>query len=62
MSFDHQFRIEEVGLDSPMLEAVIKLHAAGKARLGPFPQGAFEDHARQKMILAAVASDNSVAG
>jgi hypothetical protein len=45
-----------------MLEAVIKLHAAGKARLGPFPQGAFEDHARQKMILAAVASDNSVAG
>ena len=62
MSNDHQFRIEEVGLDSPMLEAVIKLHAAGKARLGPFPQGAFEDHARQKMILAAVAPDNSVAG
>jgi GNAT superfamily N-acetyltransferase len=56
------FRIEEVGLDSPLLEAVIKLHAAGKARLGPFPQGAFEDHARQKMILAAVAPDNSVAG
>jgi GNAT superfamily N-acetyltransferase len=58
----NQFRIEEVGLNSPLLEAVIKLHAAGKARLGPFPQGAFEDYARQEMILVAVAPDNSVAG
>ena len=49
-----QFRIDEVGLDSPLLEAVIKLHAAGKARLGPFPKGAFEDHARRKMILVAL--------
>jgi hypothetical protein len=57
-----QFRIEEVGLDSPLLEAVIHLHAVSKARLGPFPQGAFEDHAREKMILAAVTPDNSVAG
>ena len=57
-----EFRIEEVGLDSPLLEAVVKLHAAGKSKLGPFPMGAFEDHARQKLILAAVASDKSVAG
>jgi GNAT superfamily N-acetyltransferase len=58
----NQFRIEEVDLNSPLLDAVIKLHAAGKARLGPFPQGAFEDHARQKKILAAVTPENQVAG
>src|ERR1044072_9437753 len=57
-----QFRIEEVGLGSPLLEAVIKLHAAGKARLGPFPQGAFEDHAKQRKILAAITDNNTVAG
>ena len=57
-----EFHIEEVGLDSPLLEAVVKLHTAGKSKLGPFPMGAFEDHARQKLILAAVASDKSVAG
>lgn len=62
VSNNDQFRIEEVGLDSPFLEAVIKLHAASKATLGPFPEGAFKDHARQKMILAAVAPDNTVAG
>src|SRR5580658_1332799 len=62
ISNSNQFRIEEVGLDSPFLEAVIKLHAASKATLGPFPEGAFKDHARQKMILAAVAPDNTVAG
>ena len=57
-----QFHIEEVGLNSPLLESVIGLHAAGKATLGPFPRGAFEDHARQKLILAAIASDKSIAG
>lgn len=57
-----QFHIEEVGLESPLLEAVISLHATGKAKLGPFPRGAFEDHARQKLILAAVAGDKSIAG
>lgn len=54
--------IEEVALDSPMLESVIKLHAAGKSKLGPFPRGAFEDHARQKSVLAGIAKDGSVAG
>ena len=57
-----QFHIEEVGLDSPFLELVVSLHATGKAKLGPFPRGAFEDHARQKLILVAIASDMSVAG
>jgi ribosomal protein S18 acetylase RimI-like enzyme/predicted nucleic acid-binding protein len=56
------FRIEEVGLDSPLLEAVIKLHAASKGYLGHFPKGAFEDHARRKMILVAIAPNNIVAG
>jgi GNAT superfamily N-acetyltransferase len=59
---DDHFCIEEVGLESPLLTAVIRLHAAGKSKLGPFPQGAFEDHARQKLILAAVAGEGSVAG
>lgn len=49
-------------MDSPLLEAVILLHAAGKNRLGPFPKGAFEEHARRKMILAAIAADKTVAG
>ncbi len=57
-----QFRIEEIGLNSPLLEAVIKLHTAGKSRLGPFPRGAFEDHAQRNLILAALAADESVAG
>jgi len=40
----------------------VNLHAAGKSKLGPFPLGAFEDHARQKLILAAVTADKTVAG
>src|SRR5436190_24180775 len=56
------FRIEEVGLDSPLLESVIKVHAASKSYLGPFPKGAFEDHARRRMILVAVSPDKIVAG
>jgi len=62
MQNERPFEIVEVGLDSPLLEEVIKLHNASKARLGPFPRGAFEDHARQKVILAAVTSENYVAG
>ena len=59
---DVQFQIEKVGLDSPLFKEVVTLHAAGKSTLGPFPLGAFEDHARQKLILAAVTSDKIVAG
>jgi len=59
---EDQFRIVEVGLDSPFLEAVIKLYASIRGRLGPFPRGAFEDHAARKRILAAITSDNAVAG
>ena len=57
-----QFLIEEVDLHSTSFEAVIQLHTAAKARLGPFPRGAFEEHAQQKRILAAIGPDNTVAG
>ncbi len=57
-----QFRIVEVGLDSPFLEAVIKIHGSIRGRLGPFPKGAFEDHAQRKRILAAVTPEDVVAG
>src|SRR5437899_828449 len=56
------FRIEKVGLDSPLLESVIKVHAASESYFGPFPKGAFEDHARRRMILVAVSPDKIVAG
>lgn len=54
--------IVAVGLDSPHLAKVMALHAARKSRLGQFPVGAFEDHARRKLILAAVARDGALAG
>lgn len=40
----------------------MKLHAARKARLGPFPEGAFQDHAAKKQILASVTPDGVLAG
>lgn len=48
-------------MNSPYFEAVIELHTRGKARLGPFPRGAFEEHAERKKIIAAVI-DGTVAG
>ena len=51
-----------LGLDSPHLSKVMALHAERKARLGQFPAGAFEDHARRKLIFAAVSSDGALAG
>ena len=44
------------------MDAVIKLHAARKARLGPFPEGAFQDHANQKLILGAITPSKLLAG
>ena len=57
-----QFKVEEIGLDSAYFEDVIKLYVASKSRLGLFPRGAFEDHACQKNILAAITPANEVAG
>jgi GNAT superfamily N-acetyltransferase len=51
-----------VGLDSAYLSKVMALHATKKSRLGQFPKGAFEDHARRKLILAAVAPNGMLAG
>lgn len=57
-----QFRIEEIDLESPHLEAVIKLHTVGKARLGLFPRGAFEEYARLRKIVGAITAENQLAG
>ncbi|MDB6123109.1 MAG: GCN5-related N-acetyltransferase, partial [Pedosphaera sp.] len=56
------FTIESIGPDSPFLAEVLLLHAASKSNLGAFPKGAFIDAAHQKMILVAIAPDESVAG
>jgi GNAT superfamily N-acetyltransferase len=59
---DETLRMEEVDLGSTLLDAVVSLYSAAKTRLGPFPKGAFEDHARQGKILGAIASDGTLAG
>jgi hypothetical protein len=51
-----------VGLNSPHLAQVMALHAVRKSRLGQFPVGAFEDHARKKLILGAIAPNGVLAG
>lgn len=56
------FQIDRLGPDSPLLAEVLLLHAASKSNLGAFPKGAFEDAARQKRILVAVAPDKTLAG
>jgi ribosomal protein S18 acetylase RimI-like enzyme len=56
------FRIERMAPDSPLLQEVLLLHAANKSTLGAFPKGAFEEAARRKWILVAIAPGNSVAG
>ncbi|MGH7972043.1 MAG: GNAT family N-acetyltransferase, partial [Limisphaerales bacterium] len=56
------FSIEPVGPESSLLPAVILLHGASKGNVGAFPKGAFEEAARKKWILAAIAPDGSVAG
>lgn len=57
-----KFSIVSVGLESPHLSQVMALNAVRKSRLGQFPTGAFEDHAGRKLILAAIAPNNSLAG
>lgn len=61
-TLNNQVSVKEVGLHSPLLEEVIKLHAAGKSTLGPFPRGAFEDHACRNLILAAITPNQEVSG
>lgn len=56
------FQVEQIGAASTYLPQVLSLHAAFKATLGPFPRGAFEEHAEKKQILVALAPDGAVAG
>ena len=51
-----------IGADSLIMNGVLALHAASKARLGPLPTGAFEERANLKQLLVAIAPDGSLAG
>jgi len=62
MSRENSIQIITVSLESPLFVAVVALHAARKSRLGQFPVGAFEEHAKRKLILAAVTPEGAVAG
>ncbi len=59
---NNTFRIEGIDPDSPLLSDVLLLHAASKSTVGAFPKGAFEEAARRKWILVAIAADGAVAG
>lgn len=48
------FRIESVGAASPLLRDVKELGRAHRSTLGFFPNGAFDDHAERRWIVAAV--------
>jgi GNAT superfamily N-acetyltransferase/predicted nucleic acid-binding protein len=56
------FSIEPIGLDSPLLRKVIDLYSKRKARLGLFPEGAFEECASRGWVIAAVDSEGNVLG
>lgn len=59
-TFNIQVQVIEPGTE--LFEAVIALHTGKKATLGPFPRGAFEDHAAKGWILGAVADNGRLAG
>jgi GNAT superfamily N-acetyltransferase/predicted nucleic acid-binding protein len=54
--------IRAIDSSSPHLADVIKLHRADSHRLGFFPKGAFEDHARARQILLALNQGSEVLG
>lgn len=56
------FAVEEIDLASPYLEDVIKLWRVYSDTLGPFPRGAFEDHARKRQIIVAIKSPKKLVG
>jgi predicted nucleic acid-binding protein len=56
------FRIQTIEHGHSLFEEVIALHSIKKSTLGPFPRGAFEDHAAKKLILGAVAENGKLAG
>src|SRR5258708_20441296 len=54
--------IDAVGLRTPLLHKVIGLYSKRKARLGLFPEGAFEECASRGWIIGAVDGDTNVVG
>lgn len=56
------FRIECVAPGTAHFEELLTLHKKKKARLGPFPRGAFEEHAADDLILGAFDQNNRLAG
>jgi hypothetical protein len=56
------FSIIQIGLGSPLLPKLIDLYAERKARLGLFPEGAFQECASRGWILGAVDSEENVVG
>ena len=56
------FAVEEIDLASPYLEDVIKLWRVYSDTLGPFPRGAFEDHARKRQIIVAIKPPQKLVG
>lgn len=55
-------KIEIVTFDSPHLPAVKKLGKENAATLGFFPEGAFDDHAKKKLIFAAIDENENCLG
>lgn len=53
---------EQIEWPSSRLEAVLALHRADSHRLGFFPKGAFEEHARARQILLALDERDEVLG
>lgn len=53
---------ESIEWPSPRLDAVRALHRADSQRLGFFPRGAFEEHARARQILLALDDRGEVIG
>ena len=54
--------VRAIDSSSPYLADVIRLHGVESHRLGFFPKGAFEDHARMGQILLALGQGGEVLG
>ena len=54
--------LEFIDLSSSYLEQIIALHRANSRTLGFFPRGAFEEHARNRHIIAAIDHAGSCVG
>lgn len=62
MSSAPQAELRDVGIDSELYAAVLALWRRESATLGFLPEGGFEDAARSRSLLAAVAPSGEIAG